>query len=109
MFYLWYYFVSYAFVMQYQLPNGKVLNLSVEEYLSLTDDELQNLVATEPGEEPSYKIHHSRTLSKEKTPVNFEPEISEEVDPRIDYDLETDETDVRGPLNYDDLPDELVL
>ena len=28
--------------MQYQLPNGKVINLTIEEYLNLTDDDLLN-------------------------------------------------------------------
>ena len=41
--------------MQYQLPNGKVIRLSVEEYLSLSDDELLELSRGGFGEEPSYR------------------------------------------------------
>lgn len=36
--------------MLYQLPNGKVVNLTVEEYLNLTDEDIQALVALNFGE-----------------------------------------------------------
>jgi hypothetical protein len=36
--------------MLYQLPNGKVVNISVEEYLNLTDEDIQALVALNFGE-----------------------------------------------------------
>ena len=29
--------------MIYQLPNGRIIELSIEEYLSLTDDEIRDL------------------------------------------------------------------
>ena len=32
-------------VMQYQLPNGKVVHLSVEEFLDLTDEDIQYLMS----------------------------------------------------------------
>ena len=37
-------------VMQYQLPNGKVVHLSVEEYLDLTDEDIQYLMSIDYGE-----------------------------------------------------------
>jgi hypothetical protein len=36
--------------MLYQLPNGKVINLSIEEYLDLTDEDVQYLMAIDYGE-----------------------------------------------------------
>ena len=36
--------------MQYQLPNGKVVNLSIEEYLDLTDEDVQYLMSIDYGE-----------------------------------------------------------
>lgn len=36
--------------MLYQLPNGKVINISVEDYLNLTDEDIQTLVALNFGE-----------------------------------------------------------
>jgi len=35
----------------YQLPNGKVIEISVEAFLDMSDDELNNLVAYNYGEE----------------------------------------------------------
>ena len=36
--------------MQYQLPNGKVVYLTVEEYLELTDLDIQFLMSIDYGE-----------------------------------------------------------
>jgi hypothetical protein len=36
--------------MNYQLPNGKTVYLTIEEYLSLTDDDIQYLVSLDTGE-----------------------------------------------------------
>ena len=36
--------------MQYQLPNGKVVYLTVEEYLELTDLDIQFLMSLDYGE-----------------------------------------------------------
>lgn len=37
--------------MIYQLPNGKCIELSTEQYLKMTDQELRNLIAADAGEE----------------------------------------------------------
>jgi hypothetical protein len=37
-------------VMLYQLPNGKVVHLSVEEFLDLTDEDIQYLMSIDYGE-----------------------------------------------------------
>ena len=37
-------------VMQYQLPNGKVVHLSTEEFLDLTDEDIQYLMSIDYGE-----------------------------------------------------------
>lgn len=36
--------------MQYQLPNGKVVYLSIEEYLNLTDQDVQLLMSLNYGD-----------------------------------------------------------
>jgi hypothetical protein len=36
--------------MLYQLPNGKTIFLDVEDYLSLTDTDIQNLIALNIGD-----------------------------------------------------------
>lgn len=52
--------------MLYQLPSGKVINISLEEYLSLSDRELHNLVHSGGGEEPSYNSYFNSKQKKEK-------------------------------------------
>jgi len=37
--------------MIYQLPNGKSIEMSIEQYLRMSDDELKNMVAYNFGEE----------------------------------------------------------
>ena len=36
--------------MIYQLPNGKTINLSIEDFLQLTDDDIKLLVSMNAGE-----------------------------------------------------------
>jgi hypothetical protein len=36
--------------MLYQLPNGKVIHLSIEEYLDLTDEDIQYMMSLDFGE-----------------------------------------------------------
>ena len=43
--------------MLYQLPNGKVMRISLEEYLSLSDEELQASIHKGYGEEPAYNSY----------------------------------------------------
>ena len=37
-------------VMLYQLPNGKVIHLTTEEFLDLTDEDIQYLMSIDYGE-----------------------------------------------------------
>ncbi len=52
--------------MLYQLPNGKVMRISLEEYLSLSDEELQASIHKGYGEEPAYNSYFVQKSSKEK-------------------------------------------
>lgn len=36
--------------MNYQLPNGKVIYISVEEYLAMTDEDIQYFIASDYGD-----------------------------------------------------------
>jgi len=36
--------------MNYQLPNGKVIYISIDEYLSMTDEDIQYFIASDFGE-----------------------------------------------------------
>jgi len=37
--------------MQYQLPTGKVINISIEEYLNMTDADIQYYIASNAGDD----------------------------------------------------------
>jgi hypothetical protein len=55
--------------MIYQLPNGKVVHLSIEEYLDLTDEDVQYLMSLDYGEHIRDPFSGSavKKNSKEKT------------------------------------------
>lgn len=37
--------------MIYQMPNGKIIEMSVEQYLDMTDDDFQDLMANNYGDD----------------------------------------------------------
>ena len=68
--------------MIYQLPNGRIIEMTLEQYLDLTDDELKDLNGLDSSyssniKDPFYKSC-LRKASKEK------PEKPEEYEPGID-------------------------
>lgn len=86
--------------MLYQLPNGKVIYMSVEEFLSLSDQELHELAHSGYGEEPSYNTSFAKPSRKKKDEPNYIDKASD-----LDYTPESDETDTKGPIDYDNLED----
>lgn len=85
--------------MLYQLPSGKVLYLSTEEYLSMSDLELHELTNSGYGDEPSYGNHFCRDQKKEKV-------LKEDKQADLDYVPEKEETDTIGPIDLKNLPEE---
>jgi len=77
--------------MQYQLPSGKVIYLSVEEYLSMSDQDIQNLSASNLGDYPASPWEGS-ALRKKRKPKE------EDIDTGIDYTEESDEIQISIPL-----------
>ena len=69
--------------MLYQLANGRVINLSIEEYLSLSDNDIQDLNGMNIGDYPTSHWHDS-AIRKEKKTVTTK-EIS------LDYEKDSDE------------------
>ena len=68
--------------MIYQLPNGRIIEMTLEQYLDLTDDELKDLNGLDSSyssniKDPFYKSALQKA-SKEK------PEKCEEYEPGID-------------------------
>lgn len=62
--------------MYFQLPNGKVINITVEEYLCLTDEDIQTLIALNYGEYPTSHwygscIFYAEAVDKKDDELNF--------------------------------------
>lgn len=75
-------------IMIYQLPNGKVIYLSTEDYLSLTDKDIQYLMSMNAGDYPRSPWEGSAI----KNPRRRQDEDDEEEEDRsIDYHPELDE------------------
>lgn len=96
--------------MLYQLPTGKVIRLTVEQYLDMTDADIDYMVRVNAGEYISSPFHGSAIKNTKKT----EKEDSD-IDKRIDYEPDLDEKsqgssdpDSCIEEDYPDLPDHLV-
>lgn len=88
--------------MLYQLPNGRVLYLSIEEYLAISDDELMYLSVTLVGEIPPPQCFYSAegaptADSTARTGIN-----------ELDYTPDSEESAKRGPLYIHDIPDDTI-
>lgn len=89
--------------MLYQLPNGKVIHLSVEDYLSLSDEDLHTIANSGYGE---YAPHYMFYGKQEREKKVVKEEVDEDEDLGLDYTPESEETDTRGPIDLNNLPDE---
>ena len=84
--------------MLYQTASGKVIFLSVEEYLSLSDKDLHELANGGYGEEPTYSAYFHQ-----KTSAKIDKVIKEH---ELDFTPESEETDTHGPVDINNLPEE---
>lgn len=82
--------------MLYQLPSGKVIYLSIEEYLNMTDLELHQLANSGLGEEPPHptKMH------------KYKQEKENKVDDSVDMTSTDDQDeDIIGSIDWENLTD----
>ena len=96
--------------MIYQLPNGKVINITVEQYLDLTDEDIQYMMSINFGDHATSPWYGSAI---KKAPKRAED--SEEIDKSIDY-VDEDEDKSHGfgveeelLDEFPDIPDESTL
>jgi hypothetical protein len=79
--------------MLYQLPNGKVIEISTEQYFEMTDEELEYLVAYNYGDVQEDPWFGSVLLKQEKEEESIVlPEITDlsETDKLLDLDVDLD-------------------
>lgn len=85
--------------MLYSLPNGKVIEISVEQYLDITDEELEYLISVNYGEyveNPFFgSVIHATIIRDDEIDAIIDTIISdiaiEEEDTDIDYDAPLEE------------------
>jgi len=80
--------------MLYQLPNGRVIEISTEQYLEMSDEELEYLIAYNFGdnlEDPWFGSVLSKQASEDTIPQESLkdlldiPQEEKLMDPNIDY------------------------
>lgn len=81
--------------MLYQLANGRVIHLSIEEYLSLSDNDIQDLNGMNVGDYPTSNWHDSVIRNEKKTVIK--KEIT------LDYELDSDEVSPSITISLDSL------
>jgi len=78
--------------MIYQLPNGKVINISIEAYLRMSDEELRYLNETNFGSSVE-NVNPFQITEETAEPLQFVEEYLEELPEEIDFpdDIELEE------------------
>jgi hypothetical protein len=82
--------------MFYQLPNGKVIEISTEQYFLMSDEELEYLIAYNYGDIVENPWHGSILTKHDRTPED-NPEIIPEltdipvIDKLLDLDIDIQE------------------
>lgn len=87
--------------MIYQLPTGKIIYITVEQFLELSDEELDLLVKQNIGEYARSPWIDSIISNKKKS-----KEDQEEIDCSIDYTEESEEIEAEKPVLNEEGPEQ---
>jgi len=90
--------------MIYQLPTGKIVHISLDEYLNLTDEDVQYLISTGGTGSPNNPFHGSH-LSKPTG--KKDPEVPEVHDHSLDYQSENEDVESSERIDINNLPEDL--
>jgi hypothetical protein len=88
--------------MQYQLQNGKVINLSLDQFLDMTDEDIQYLISIEYGEYVRDPFNGSAVEdNKQEKYYDFDYLADDESEDNVisDDDPFDDIIDLSGPLD----------
>ena len=88
--------------MLYNLPNGKTIYLTIEEYLNLTDGDVQFLMAIDAGTHVSpffnFSNNSNTKLEKENIDLDYLPDdLKEEDIQNLSYEEDFDDLDFSDP------------
>lgn len=82
--------------MLYQLPNGKVIQITFDQFLSMTDEDIQYFISINYGETINSPWHESKMSSGSKKYKDDDKDNS------IDYEADLDEPDYfKNPTEED--------
>lgn len=88
----------------FQLPSGKIVYLSVDDILNMTDEDEQFLHGADIGDFPSGPFHgsalHSRRSRKQQDYYNKEG---------LDYNEDSEDIQIDEKIDLNSLPDEDTL
>lgn len=87
--------------MIYQLPDGRVIHLSVEEFLRMDKELEQSYIASNLGHSANSPFYQSVITKPER-----EIDPDDEHDSQIDFIPETDEFISEEPFDINNIPDE---
>jgi len=85
--------------MKYQLPNGRVINITIEQYLSMSDNDIQYMICTNAGETihnpfTSSALDENSTEKQKEYDFSFIPDDEEDVKEISLEDLTQDDIDL---------------
>jgi hypothetical protein len=89
--------------MLYQLPNGKVVYLSIEQYLELTDQDIQYLMSIDGGDYATNPFIDSAVIQNSKEvyyDFDYLPDDENQNDQASDDDPFDDIIDLSDSLDY---------
>lgn len=75
--------------MIYQLPNGKVINISIEAYLRMSDEELRYINETNFGSSIE-NVNPFQITEETAEPLQFVEEYLEDLPDEIDFSEDVD-------------------
>lgn len=95
--------------MLYQLPNGRTINISVEDFLRMDDALEQELIASNTGDVISSSWFGSvikpHSQKNSETEENNE-DSSDPTDYSLDFDVENEDTFFSPDVDINNIPDE---
>jgi len=93
----------YVSKMLYQLPNGKVIFITIEQFLELTDEDIQYMMSLDYGEHATSPFTDSAVIQNTKEPYydfDYLPNDETTEEPISDDEPFDDIIDLSGPLDY---------
>lgn len=83
--------------MIYQLPNGKVVHITIEQYLDMDDSQFNTLIQNSPSEEPPQRNQSNFSRC-------YKPSLAQ----KTENENEIEFTDTKAPIRIEDIPDERI-